>query len=97
MIGNATVRLNPRFIGLAMAVAFGMTVRCEGTIAIASASRQSQRCNPRRCRILHAGGLGVSPNFKKSPKIGGYRGLIKIISVFSLKENKGRKSGKKEG
>jgi hypothetical protein len=30
----------------------------------------------KRFRILPAGGLGVSPSFKKSPKIGGYRGLI---------------------
>jgi hypothetical protein len=30
----------------------------------------------KRCRILPAGGLGVSPSYKKSPKIGGYRGLI---------------------
>jgi hypothetical protein len=37
----------------------------------------------KRCRILPAGGLGVSPNFKKSPKIGGYRGLIGNISVIS--------------
>jgi hypothetical protein len=38
----------------------------------------------KRCRILPAGGLGVSPSFKKSPKIGGYRGLIKAISAFLL-------------
>jgi hypothetical protein len=38
----------------------------------------------KRCRILPAGGLGVSPSFKKSPKIGGYRGLIKTISAFLL-------------
>ncbi len=28
----------------------------------------------KRCRKLPAGGLGVSPNFKKSPKIGGLGG-----------------------
>jgi hypothetical protein len=38
----------------------------------------------KRCRILPAGGLGVSTSFKKSPKIGGYRGLIKTISAVSL-------------
>jgi len=27
------------------------------------------------------GGLGVPPRFKKSPKTGGYRGLIKAITV----------------
>ena len=41
-----------------------------------------------------AGGLGVSPRFKKSPKIGGYRGLIETISAVSIlrmevKENGG--------
>ena len=34
--------------------------------------------------MLHAGGLGVSPSFKKSPKTGGYRGFIETISVFSI-------------
>jgi hypothetical protein len=28
----------------------------------------------KKCRILPAGGLGVSPSFKKSPKIGGLGG-----------------------
>jgi len=28
----------------------------------------------KRCRILHAGGLGVSPSSNKSPKIGGLGG-----------------------
>jgi hypothetical protein len=28
----------------------------------------------KRGRILPAGGLGVSPRFSKSPKVGGYRG-----------------------
>jgi len=37
----------------------------------------------KRCRILPIGGLGVSPSFNKSPKIGGYRGLIETISVVS--------------
>jgi hypothetical protein len=36
------------------------------------------------CRILPAGGLGGSLSFKKSPKIGGYRGLIEANSVVSL-------------
>ena len=35
--------------------------------------------------ILPAGGLGVSPSSKKSPKIGGYRGLIESISAISIK------------
>ncbi len=47
-----------------------------GVIAIETAEK--------RCRILPAGGLGVSPRFKKSPKIGGYRGLIETISAVSL-------------
>ncbi len=34
--------------------------------------------------MLPAGGLGVSPSFKKSPKIGGFRGLIKTSSAVSL-------------
>ena len=38
----------------------------------------------KRCRILPAGGLGVSPNLKKSPKIGGYRGLIETIQAISV-------------
>jgi len=36
----------------------------------------------KRWRMIPAGGLGVSPSFKKSPKIGGYRGLINTISAF---------------
>jgi len=36
-----------------------------------------------RCRILPDGGLGVSPSYKKSPKIGGYRGLIATIFAIS--------------
>ncbi len=37
-----------------------------------------------RCRILPAGSLGVSPSLKKSPKIGGYRGLIKtMFGIFT--------------
>ena len=31
------------------------------------------------CRILPAVGMAVSPSYKKSPKIGGYRGLIETI------------------
>jgi len=38
----------------------------------------------KRCRILPAGGLGVSPSFKKSPNLGGLRGLIETISVVSV-------------
>ena len=37
--------------------------------------------------MLHAGGLGVSPGFNISPKIGGYRGLIEVISPFSYKSS----------
>jgi hypothetical protein len=36
----------------------------------------------KRCRILLAGGLAASPSFKKSPKIGGLRGLIETISAI---------------
>jgi len=37
-----------------------------------------------RCRILPAGGLGVSPIFnKKSPEYGGFRGLIRLNPRFS--------------
>jgi len=43
----------------------------------------SKRPLKKRCRILPAGGLGVSPSFKKSPKIGGYRGLIETINVIA--------------
>jgi hypothetical protein len=35
----------------------------------------------KRFRILPDVGLGVSPSYKKSPKIGGYRGLIETINV----------------
>ncbi len=38
----------------------------------------------KRCRMLPAGGLGVSPSLKKSPKIGGLRGLILTISAISI-------------
>jgi hypothetical protein len=41
----------------------------------------------KRCRILKAGGLGVSHSFKKSPKIGGYRGLIETINVIDAIPN----------
>jgi hypothetical protein len=44
----------------------------------------------KRCRILPVGGLGVSPSYKKSPKIGGYRGLIKTTSAFSYNKYAGR-------
>ena len=42
------------------------------------------RLPKKRCRILPAGGLGVSPSFKISPKTGGYRGLIETILAVSL-------------
>ena len=35
----------------------------------------------KRCRILPAGGLGVSPSFKKVPEDRGIRGLIETISA----------------
>jgi hypothetical protein len=38
----------------------------------------------KRRRILSAGGLGLPPSFKKSHKIGGYRGLIKTLSALLL-------------
>jgi hypothetical protein len=38
----------------------------------------------KRYRILPAGDLGVPPKFKKSPKIGGYAGLIETISAVSI-------------
>jgi hypothetical protein len=44
-----------------------------------------ERPMKKKCRILPAGGLGVSPRFKISPKIGGYRGLIETIPAISLK------------
>jgi hypothetical protein len=37
----------------------------------------------KRCRILPAGGLEVSPSFKKVPQDWGTRGLIEIISAVS--------------
>jgi len=37
----------------------------------------------KRCRILPAGGLGVSPSFIKIPQDWGIRGLIKTISALS--------------
>jgi hypothetical protein len=37
----------------------------------------------KKCRILPAGGLGVSPSFKGSPKIRGFRGLIETMSAVS--------------
>ena len=38
----------------------------------------------REVQDLPAGGLGVSPSFKISPKIGGYRGLTETISAVSI-------------
>jgi hypothetical protein len=37
----------------------------------------------KRCRILPARGLGVSPSFNKSPQDWGIRGLIETISAVS--------------
>ncbi len=37
----------------------------------------------KRCKILPAGGLGVSPSFNKAPKDWGIRGLIETTSVLS--------------
>jgi hypothetical protein len=36
-------------------------------------------------RYLLLGVWGVSPSFKKSPNLGGYRGLIDSISAVSLR------------
>jgi len=33
--------------------------------------------------------MGVSPSYKKSPKIGGYRGLIETVLAVSLSDFKG--------
>ena len=33
----------------------------------------------KRCRILPAGGLGVSPRFKSPPRLGDLGGLIKAV------------------
>jgi hypothetical protein len=44
-----------------------------------SCGKIAMRLLKKRCRILPAGGLGVSPQLKKSSKIGGYRELIKTI------------------
>ena len=44
-----------------------------------------RRLTKKRCPdYIGVGGLGVSPSFKKSPKIGGSSGLIKYISAVSL-------------
>jgi len=48
----------------------------DGVIAIETTEK--------RCRILPAGSLGVSPRFKNPPRFGGYRGLIENISAVSL-------------
>ena len=40
----------------------------------------------KKCRILPAGGLGVvSHSLNKSPNLGGFRGLIKTISVICMR------------
>ena len=44
----------------------------------------NKRSLRKKCRALPAGGLGVSPSFKKPPKIGGYRGLIEAINVIDV-------------
>jgi hypothetical protein len=42
----------------------------------------------KRCPdYIGAGGLGVSPSFKKSPNLGGLRGLIGTISEISKESN----------
>jgi hypothetical protein len=45
----------------------------------------------KRCRMLPAGGLGVSPSLKKSPEIGGYRGLIETISAVPIRSTSKRR------
>ena len=40
----------------------------------------------KRCRILPAGGLRVSPSLKSPPNLGGLRGSIDSISAFSYRE-----------
>jgi hypothetical protein len=39
-----------------------------------SHSNYIKRLLKKRCRILHVGGLGVSPSFEKPPNIGGSGG-----------------------
>ena len=51
------------------------------TIACLNIMRRPMK---KRCRILPAGGLGVSPSFKKAPKIGGLWGLIETISAVLI-------------
>jgi hypothetical protein len=41
-----------------------------------------RRVLKKRCRTLPAEGLGVFPQTKKSPKIGGFRGLNTAFSVL---------------
>jgi len=41
-----------------------------GLIETISASSYSKRLLRKRCRILPAGGLGVSPSFKSPPRLG---------------------------
>jgi hypothetical protein len=59
----------------------------ENTPAVRLLPPRPIRCHPlkKRCRILPAGGLGLPPGYKKSPMIGGYRGLIKTILIISLR------------
>jgi hypothetical protein len=38
----------------------------------------------KRCRILPAGGLGLSPIFKKSPKLGGLGGCLRPFKQSRL-------------
>jgi hypothetical protein len=45
----------------------------------------NKRSLRKKCRVLPAGGLGVSPSFNKPPKIGGDRGLIEIIPAVLLR------------
>jgi hypothetical protein len=53
------------------------------TISYAPTQVDKMRPLKKRYRMLPAGGLGVSPSFKKSPRTGGYRELIETISEVS--------------
>jgi hypothetical protein len=46
-----------------------------------------ERLPRKRCRILPAEGLGVYPQTKKSPKIGGLRGLITVYPALYIGDN----------
>ena len=57
----------------------------EHTLGISDLSMlKTKETAEKRCRILPARSLGVSPSFKKSPEIRGYRGLIKtMFGIFT--------------